>query len=217
MKTKINNFLLTALFVFGLTVSCQEAQIEDSHSTLPSVEKTTSINSGQLDQILNFQSITNGRVSQSLDYESTVIAEYHGYAGFQFAYVPSSLNEYEFELFVFHDGELSNHMTIENHENEMIITSQNGTVNLAIDGNVVQDASVTFSSVGNGRVTSGDCNIPGGFLDCTDQVINQAREYFGDYGGLAFDIACGLWVVCRGAFVVGCSALAISECLNNHD
>lgn len=217
MKIKINSLLLTTLFVFGLTLSCQEAEVEDSYSSLPSVEMTSSINSGQLDQIFNFQNASTGRVLQSLDYESTIVAEYEGHEGVQFAYVPSTNNEYVYELYVFHNGELNDHMTIENHENEMIITSNSGTVNLAIDGNIIQDASVSFSAVGNGRVASGDCNIPGGFLDCTDQVINQAREYFGDIGGLAFDISCGLWVVCRGAFVVGCSALAISECININD
>lgn len=199
--------------------------IEKQVQYFPRVESESSLSTETASQIetMLYGNGNNARIKKTHDFTQAVAAIYEGYENFEFIYIPKLDKSNEYDVFVTKHGKLSKiKFSIENNQNSFIIHTNAGFINVELNDNHIEDVKieergVTLESLAvNARATSEDtdCNPAGSFLDCTDAVINQARDTFGDVGGLAFDIGCSLWVVCRGAFVTVCVTYAVADCVD---
>ncbi len=208
---KIKSILL-ALFVLGFNYSCQETidNTENEQGNFPAVKHTSTLSSTEITEITNL--INGSSLSEALDFESAQTAIYEEYEHLLMAFVPYRNNGDNYHVFSFSEGVLSDfHYVLENEQGRMSMITSSATVNYLFTDHSISDIEIVYSSlVSSGR--SEECDVAGGFLDCTNAIQDQVRERVGAWGTFAFDIACGLWVVCRGAVVVGCTALAVAEC-----
>ncbi len=222
MKRLFLTLSLVAASSFLYKCGLNDDNIEKQVQYYPSVESESSLSTETASQIqtMLYGSNSNGRIKKTHDFTQAVSAIYEGYEDFEFVYIPKLDKSNEYDVFITKDGKLSTvKFTIENNQNSFTIHTNAGSVSVELDDNHLKDvkiekSGVTLESLAANARTTGEsgCNPAGSFLDCTDAVINQARDLFGDVGGLAFDIGCSLWVVCRGAFLTACITYTVVDC-----
>ena len=213
MNSILTKSILTlSLFLSLIIISCETEQtkVEQEPTFLPSVHSFVKISSSDIIKLKSFNSSFSGRINESLDFENAITATYEGYEEAQFIYIPDSSTEGKYNLYTVKNGIISdNVLIIENTANSMRIINEAGIINIDIEGNIIKSVDTEFNLAFNGRM---ECDIAGGFIECTNQAQAQLIEVLGTWGTLAFDFACGIWVVCRGAFIVACSVHALEWC-----
>jgi len=212
---KKSNGLIKVIFLLLLVTSCnnEEALTPEMESIFPKVASTQKISQSQLNQIGTIE-LANGRSMQSFDIESSISAVYENYEAFEFVYVPYQSKKNFYMLYTFKNGQLSkNVMEIEERDNQLIYKTALGTIKVNFDGNKVLGVSTNLSSDHpNGRTACSLNDLAKSYGDCGKAINEQLTDAVGSFGALVAEVGCSLWIVCRGAVIVTCSALAASEC-----
>ncbi len=216
--------ILFIISLSGLLISCSEEQnpvIAESDTddiNLPTVKSYSYTDEETLSQINDLLVSQEGRSLSNMSYEDAISATYEGYESIELTFIPSTTNDQIFYMFIKRDGQLiQSNFSVINKERELVLNTEAGSANFEIEENKITGVSVQFNDYNEGRIDNefldGNCDPGGDYLACLDTIQDQLVEEVGPYGTLAFDLACSLWVICRGAVVLSCTLGVGVDCI----
>jgi hypothetical protein len=97
----------------------------------------------------------------------------------------------------------------------MIISSEAGEIIVDFDNNIVKGINVIYTiSSTNSTARVNGCSPAKDFMAYEGAIQQQLVDAMGYGGALAIDVACSLWVDCRGAIVAAGVIYAIGNCVS---